>query len=115
MDTPPSRWLFLCGGLGYSAFLSLFSVGICLLPHRLRCYVFVSLWAAFLLGLTYGVCVLLVLSIWPDDRTLFLGVLTFFGWLLYISIGGACALALYGWYFRFAREAAKRILGQWRH
>lgn len=105
MSDLPSRWLFLFGGFGYSAFLSFFAVGMCLLPLNVRFRVLASLLAVQALCFAVSIAVLFM------ARTGALGLLRSILapslWALGIVGAGFLAFAFYGWYFRLANDTTK--------
>jgi hypothetical protein len=101
----PSRWLFLFGGFGYSAFLSFFAIGICLLPLSVRTRVFTFLFTLQALCFAVGITILFLAR--SGALAVIRSMLTPSLWALGVAGVGLLAFAFYGWYFRLTNDSTK--------
>ncbi len=106
MHDIPSRWSFFFSGLGYSAFLAFFAIGLSLLPHPIRPRVFMALFAVQVMGLFLIAAIFCILH---DQRPLSLiSVLTPPAlWALYPFGAAMIGFAGYGWYLHLTHDATK--------
>ena len=106
MHDIPNRWLFFFGGLGYSAFLAFFSIGLSLLPRPTRPRVFMALFVVQVLGLFLAAAIFCVAHF--QLPLSLISILTRpVLWALYPFGAAMLGFACYGWYFHLTHDATK--------
>lgn len=104
----PSRWTFFCGGLGYSALLSVFATGFTLLPLRARTRAFIALFIGFGFSVLVPVVFLFVILHFRFPFSISLSILDVsippLLWVSWTFIAVMFAFACYGWYYRLTRS-----------
>lgn len=101
-----SRWLFLFAGLGYSAFLAFFTIGLCLLPRPIRSRVFTALFSvqAFAVFITAAIFCIAHFQLPLSLITLLTRSAL---WVLYPFGIAMLGFACYGWYFHLTHDATE--------
>lgn len=106
MHEVPNRWCFFFGGLGYSAFLAFFVVGLSLLPNPTRPRVFMALLVVQVFGLLLLAAITCIAYFQPQPSLMSILIRPAV-WVLYAFGAAMLGFACYGWYFRLALDAAK--------
>ena len=104
IDEFPSRWTFLLGGIGYSAFLSFMVTGILLLPQHRRSRVFTALHVAKALAALVPIALLAALHFRLPLSFIRYGTQPLL-WGAWAFGAAMLAFACYGWYHRLNHDA----------
>jgi hypothetical protein len=107
MAPQPDHWLGLAKGIAYSLFLGFVSIGLCLLPFRLRRRAIYG----SVVGLVCGPisCLLVALLAWKMQlKTLEILVRPLF-WLVCVVIATGFGMAAYGWWCHWQSPSAPTL------
>ncbi|MEO7101556.1 MAG: hypothetical protein ABI162_19560 [Luteolibacter sp.] len=102
---PENRWLFLFGGIGYSALLAFLGVGFAIMPKWLRVRTMIGLFAINGLGIVFLTAVCVIAKSDPPSLSILDWLLPPAMWIGYAVGVLVFGLACYGWYHRFRHPA----------